>query len=261
MYINEISSPLGQVPATLPVPCPPATCTPVGPFLASTHAFRFVNSFTTTIPLPFGLPAISPSYGLCGGMAAAALDYYLSCIPIPSTSSVPATGTTLFNYLFRRLLDSLGSPTFGMVTKFLTWTNRPDFALPGGLLTGGLIPGANLFSLDGTQELTHPEFYGTIATLTARPVPLGLVYVGPGAVNIWENHQVLAYGTSRVSPTVTDIKVYEPNYPLADDAVIRCEVLKSRVRCLERVPSRGVTKRVRGFFRMPYTRSIPPCLP
>ena len=261
MYLNEISSSLGQVPATLPVPCPPVTCTPVGPFRASTHGFRFGNSFRITIPLPAGLPPISPGYGLCGGMAAAALDYFLSCIPIPSTATVPTTGATLYNYLFRRLLNSLGSPTFGMVAKFLSWTNRPDVTVPGGLLTGGLIPGANLISIDGVQELTQPEFYGTIAALSARPVPLGLVYVGPGRVDIWENHQVLAYGTSRVSPTVTDIKVYDPNYPLADDAVIRCEVLGTRVRCLERVPSWGVTKRVRGFFRMPYTRAIPPCLP
>jgi len=27
------------------------------------------------------------------------------------------------------------------------------------------------------------------------------------------NHQVLAYSTTRFSPTVTDIKAYEPNYP------------------------------------------------
>ena len=263
MYIttNQNLSGFGQVPAPVRIPCPPPTCTPVGPFLPTRHGFNFVNSFTTTIPLPPPFPAISPSYGLCGGMAAAVLDYFLSCIPIPSTATVPLTGTTLFNYLFRRLLDSLGSPGFGMVPKFMSWTNRPDITMPASLLTGGLIPGANLLTIDGVQELTLPEFYATIAGLSARPVPLGLVYVGPGAVNIWENHQVLAYGTTRVSPTVTDIKVYEPNYPRADDAAIRCEVLGTRVRCVERVPSRGVTKRVRGFFRMPYTRAIPPCLP
>jgi hypothetical protein len=207
-------------------------------------------------------------------MAAAALDYFLSCIPIPSTATVPATGTTLYNYLLRRLLDSLGSPTFGMVTKFLSWTNRPDITIGLGPLAYMIRPGVFLDwslpvsltklarkAIDGVQELTLPELRGTIAGLSARPVPLGLVYVGPGAVNIWENHQVLAYGTTVISPTVTDIKVYEPNYPRADDAVIRCEVVGPRVRCVERVPSRGVTKRVRGFFRMPYTRVTPPCLP
>ena len=253
MYVttNERLSGFGQVPAPVRIPCPPPSCTPVGPFLPSRHGFNFVNSFTTTIPLPRPLPPISPSYGLCGGMASAALDYFLSCIPIPSTATVPLTGTTLFNYLFRRLLDSLGAPTFGMVAKFLSWTNRPDVAV-------GLGP----LRIDGVQELTLPEFSATTTSLSAgRPLVLGLVYVGPGAANIWENHQVLAYGTTRVSPTVTDIKVYEPNYPRADDAGIRCEVLGTRVRCVERVPSRGVTKRVRGFFRMPYTRAIPPCLP
>ena len=251
MTTNQNLSGFGQTPGPVSIPCPPPSCTPVGPFLPSRHGFNFVNSFTTTIPLPRPLPPISPSYGLCGGMASAALDYFLSCIPIPSTATVPLTGTTLFNYLFRRLLDSLGSPTFVMVPKFLSWTNRPDVAV-------GLGP----LRIDGVQELTLPEFSATTASLSAgRPVVLGLVYVGPGAANIWENHQVLAYSTTRVSPTVTDIKVYEPNYPRADDAVIRCEVLGTRVRCVERVPSRVVTKRVRGFFRMPYTRAVPPCLP
>src|SRR5258705_6379095 len=65
--------------------CPPTTCSPTGQFLPSTHGFRFDNSFSLAIPLPWGLPTITAGYGLCGGMASAALDYFLSCIPIPST--------------------------------------------------------------------------------------------------------------------------------------------------------------------------------
>jgi len=260
MYItaNERSSTFGQAPAPVRAPCPPRSCTPVGSFLPSRHGFNFINSFTTTISLPSPLPTISPTYGLCGGMASAALDYFLSCIPRPSTATVPPSGSTLFNYLFRRLLDSLGAPVFGMVAKFLSWTNRPD------ITTGGIVPGTSIGTIDGVQELTAPEFRATIASLSAaRPVVLGLIYVGPGAVDIWQNHQVLAYSKTVVRPTVTDIRVYDPNYPGVDDAVIRCEVLAggSRVRCQELLPSRGVTKRVRGFFRMPYTKMIPPCLP
>jgi hypothetical protein len=93
-----------------------------------------------------------------------------------------------------------------------------------------------------------------------RMVVIGLVYEGPGSLKIWENHQVLAHGITRVSSTVTDIKIYDPNYNSNDGVVIRCESLAggTRVRCTQ---MGGKTQNVRGFFRMPYRRVIPPCLP
>jgi hypothetical protein len=258
-----------------PTVCPPTSCTPSGLFLPSTHGFRFDNSFTLSIPLPRPLPAISGSYGLCGGMASAALDYYLSCIPIPSTSSVPSAGTTLHKYLFDRLLDSLGTPTFGMVMKFMSWTQRPDTDSnmlttaykaigPLAALLYGPLPAiaSHFIKVDGVQELTaREEFPKIVAELNAgRMVVVGLVYVGPGKLNIWDNHQVLAYGIERVSSTVTKIKIYDPNYNRDDRIYLRCELANggSRVQCEEVIGAK--TERVRGFFRMPYTRKIPPCL-
>jgi len=182
-------------------------------------------------------------------MSTAALDYFLSCIPIPSTAVIPTRGTTLFSYLLARQLDSLGSPTFGLVAKFLEWTNRPD---------------TKTVIIDGLQELTLPEFLATLASVrTGRPVVIGLVNVGPGAVSIWENHQVLAYGSVPVRAGVTDIRICDPNDPRDDRVVIRCETLAggARVRCTQHWFARGITKNVRGFFRMPYVRKTPPCLP
>jgi hypothetical protein len=192
-------------------------------------------------------------------MATAALDYFLSCIPIPSTTAIPVAGSLLFKYLLRRQLDSLGIPAFGMVSKFLKWTNLPDTRPSGALPI--LVPVAGL--VPGLQELTVPEFRATVASVAAgRPVVLGLIYVGPGAVNIWHNHQVLAYGTAAKSPTVTDLRIYDPNDPGDDSVVIRCELLSggSRVRCTE-LWSGARPKTVRGFFRMPYARVVPPCIP
>jgi hypothetical protein len=194
-------------------------------------------------------------------MASAALDYWLSCIPIPATTTGPVSGSPLFTYLLARQLHSIGAPTFDMVQKFLSWTNRPDITLPGRLLSP-LTPVAGLVSIAGLQELTVPEFRATVASLAVgRLVVLGLIYVGPGSVSIWHNHQVLAYGTTPVSPTVTNLRVYDPNEPGQDGVVIRCELLAggARVRCLQGIS--GGTKTVRGFFRMPYTRQTPPCLP
>ena len=259
-----------------PSVCPPTSCTPTGRFLPTTHAFKFGNLFSLTIPLPLGLPTITPEYGLCGGMASAALDYYLSCIPIPTPSAVPVTGTTLHKYLFDRLLDSLGRPSFDMVLKFLSWTQRPDTdskllstaikrAGPLALILGvGPAIGSYFVNVDGVQELTaRKEFPKIAAELNAgRMVVVGLVYVGPGGLNIWENHQVLAYGIERESPTVTKIKVYDPNYPGDDGAYLRCELVAggSRLRC-EQVLTRAKNEKVRGFFRMPYKHKVPPCLP
>ncbi|MCZ7638290.1 MAG: hypothetical protein M5U12_20975 [Verrucomicrobia bacterium] len=257
------ATPTPATPALLHAhPCPPPVCTPVGPFLPSRHGFRFTNSFSATIPLPRPLPAIPASFGLCGGMASAALDYFLACIPIPSASTVPTAGSPLFNYLLRRQLDSLGAPGFGLVQKFLTWTNRPDVALPAGLVLGPLIPGTGALTVDGLQELTAPELNATTRSLAAgQRVVLGLIYVGPGAVSIWRNHQVLAYDATSAGAVVTQLRVYDPNAPGDDNVVIRCERLAggARVRCVQ-VTRRGTT-RVRGFFRMPYVRRTPPCLP
>jgi hypothetical protein len=235
------------------------------------------------IPLPSPFPPITRDYGLCGGMASAALDYFLSCIPIPSTPSVPLLGSPLYNYLLRRLLDSLGRPSFGMVKKFISWTQRPDITSSLSIAAAGALGptaarilgpvavvalgpvtagAADLVTIDGVQELTVREFHATVRALAAgHMVVLGLVYQGPGAVDIWENHQVLAYGTGRVSPTVTNIRVYDPNYNGDDGVLIRCELLAggTRVRCLQM--SRRAPRKVRGFFCMPYTRRTPPCLP
>ncbi len=262
-------------PAPGPAPCPPLTCAPVGSIIPSRHGFKFVNSFSLPIPLPGlpflpGLPSSIPaSFGLCGGMATAALDYYLKCIPVPSRTTIPTQGDNLFNYLVRRQLDSLDVPGFGMVLKFLEWTNRPDTttrvarsSVPAAILSMLIGPLTQLITLDGLQELTAPEFRATTASLAAgSPVVLGLIYVGPGAVNIWHNHQVLAYGVTNVSANVKDIKIYDPNYPGDDTAIIRCIVQAGGTRVLCQQDGRGGTKTVRGFFRMPYTRRTPPCLP
>ncbi len=55
--------------------------------------------------------AVPQTYGLCGGMAFAALDYYTARIPIPKGNEPPTrangAGTTLRDYLEQRQLDSL----------------------------------------------------------------------------------------------------------------------------------------------------------
>ncbi len=257
-FLTAVSPPRPPTP-TAPAPCPPATCSPPAAFRPSLHGFHFVNSFTLaglssspsipSVARPILARLLSGSFGLCGGMASAAKDHFLTCVPRPSTATTPTSGP-LFAYLAMRQIESLGLPSSTLVKQFLAWSMLPDTAT-------SFLP----ISIPGTQELTLPQLRATLTRLSrSDPTILGLVYVGPRSAAIWDNHQVLAYGQSTPAPGVTDIKVYDPNYPLRDDVVIRARVTGSRV-VSEQFVGGTPLKRVRGFFIMPYTRRVPLCLP
>jgi hypothetical protein len=218
-------------------------------FRPSLHGFRFVNSFTGT-PLPLegtglekrlGLP---DRFGLCGGMSFAAADYFLSGWTVPDISTPPERGSDLYDYLYRRQVSTL-SPAGMQALKFMEWM---DLAEEGS---------------DGTHARTLAELGAIVESLQrGEPAVLGLVLVGRGSESengrreIWQNHQVLAYASRRLPMNVVEISIYDPNYPLRDDVVVRViggpEVRMSRI-----VPG-GRTTAVRGFFRMPYAQVQPP---
>jgi hypothetical protein len=228
------------------------------PFLPSTGGFKFENLFPG-YPLPFnlpGLPPVSATYGLCGGMSAAAYDFLLAQRPIPQTTQVPAQGSPLQRYLFERQSRSLG-PLGDQVLRFVEW-----MALPDG-------------TRFGTQKRTYDEFRAIRVRIDrGECVPIGLVYVSArDTLRVWENHQVLAYGYEEVGPTTTHLAIYDCNAPLDDSAVVVAEqvdlgsslildplprwVPAMGLRCAEHLA--GVPPRdVRGFFAMPYEAVIPP---
>lgn len=75
-------------------------------------SFAFANSFPmSSFPVQeiAGVRLTSSVFGLCGGMVYAVVDHFLAGRPIPSRSDVP-TGGPLFDYLWRRLLDSFNLP-------------------------------------------------------------------------------------------------------------------------------------------------------
>lgn len=273
------SAPPPPPPPPPPTRCPPESCTPPRVFLPSLHAFKFTNSFSLSgwsalrsVPSIIRSLFTSGRFGLCGGMSTAALDYFLSCIHIPSTSAIPSAGDPLFNYLGTRQLDSLEFPSMRLIGQYLLWTNLPDdsvstpsIPIPIGPLP---IPVPSVTIVKGLRELTVPEFRDTLAKLRAgERVVLGLIYAGPGSAAIWENHQVLAYATSSMVPGTTDIRIYDPNFPGNDFIVIRCTLNAAgdRVDCTEfnisSPASPRLIEKVRGFFIMPYRRSVPPCIP
>jgi hypothetical protein len=168
---------------------------------------------------------------------------------------VPAKGSVLNQYLYRRQIDTYGA--FGeYVAKFAQWMVLPDNTVLG------------------TQKRTYDEFEEIRAKLDdGNAVVLGLVYVsGSNTLEIWNNHQVLAYGYSEVSATTIDINIYDPNYPQRDDVIIQVERVPVGTTFVPGVPPRKKTvlgfkctqlvsngsKDLRGFFAIPYVPVVPP---
>lgn len=178
-------------------------------FRPSGHGFEFVNSFDEIPDLP-DLPAdlddqiesIDRDYGLCGGMALAAKDFFMNGRESPSVEASPQSGP-LFEYLWERQLDTF-DPESGWdgLRKFV------NFYLPSTF----------------TRARSVSEFRQVTDALdTGRPVVIGLVYVRAGDGQLWDNHQVLGYGYTE-SGGATHINVYDPNHPCANDIVVRVEI-------------------------------------
>ena len=230
-------------------------------FLPSRDGFEFRNVFRGS-PLPAvlrnaesgplkaikrgissGLPG---EYGLCGGMSLTAADFYLARKGLPAADAAPEHGSSLYEYLYTRQTDSMGQ-LGAMAMKFWKWMSLPDTSQAG----------------ESAAKLSAQELPGLVKRLKARQlVPVGLVYTSQAAGGrIWENHQVLAYGVEEKAAGVVEIKIYDPNFPKDDRCVVRVSPLgkgKGAEVSAERVTGNNASKRVRGFFAMPYEPRIPP---
>lgn len=245
---------------------PPESPRAISEFRPSLHGFKFANSFSGS-RLPAGLGKLESAlgaparYGLCGGMSFAAADFFLARIDVPTATKAPAAGTPLFKYISTRQNDSLGDK-LQHAPRFAQWMMRPD----SGLL--------------GVRELTLAELPAILTQIESNhPALIGLVFssrgekpAGEGGA-VWDNHQVLAYAAQHHSPIAIDLRIYDPNYPGADGAIIRCQIVPVAtdlaapmggwrvpvfgVHCERVVPGHRST-RVRGLFQMPYTFFAPP---
>jgi hypothetical protein len=213
-------------------------------FVPSRHGFLFVNSFTGS-PLPQifkdpGFPItrrigrwlhthipMPESFGLCGGMSAAAADLFYGELQPPALSTPPADGEYWYRYLQSRQMDSLG-PAIIMAAKFAQWMHLPNDgpnATSDGGPTGDPNESAQGSSNDrilGTHDLTALEIPRLVARLARGDlVPLGLVKVRAGHGALWNNHQVLAFRAARPSADTVEFAIYDPNYPGDDRHTIR----------------------------------------
>lgn len=278
---GQFPSPVHERPSTEPAlsavavePLPPASNVSLSiprslsSFKPSLHGFNFRNSFTGS-PLPVSLGKLDTAlgvpqhYGLCGGMSAAAADFFLADRDIPEQPEPPAKGTDLYAYVYRRQIDSLG-PSLAFAQVFAEWMRLPDEGATGTRVRSAA-------ALPAIQEAIDHN----------KPVMLGLVLTSTKeGGKLWENHQVMAYEMTAVSASGHkgyDISIYDPNFPDNDGARIEVRPTLEGValsplshalhgspiipivglKCTRTAPGRRDTP-VRGLFVMPYEFKSPP---
>ena len=230
-------------------------------FVPSQHGFHFSNRFSgyplpMTIPqLPFALE-VPQGYGLCGGMSSAAADFHLVGRRHPATTQIPAAGSKMHQYLFRRQVDTFGR-LGAAVVKVARWTAIADLGKRG------------------TYQRSYEEFKKIRSHLDkSKPVLLALIYdhaKNPSELihRIWNNHQVLAYTYSQMVDHSVVLHVYDPNFPGDDAVTIEGERIyvpdsdksakpgKWGFRWVQKTAGQTL-RQVRGIFMMPYRPVTPP---
>jgi hypothetical protein len=202
------------------------------------HGFKFLNrfEFADLFKLPLGAPWIHTVgevvYGLCGGMAYAALDYFYARQLVDAETDAEEVPLRLFRYLWQRQRDSLPAP---VVQKLFTWLVLDDRILWEKVAQD---------EAPRLMELIHG----------GQPCVLLLVRTH-GLERLTLNHQVLAtaYEFDASTHRLT-VQLYDPNHP---QSIPTLSMDLSR-------PGRGINlsqstgEPIRGFFVSHYERAMPP---
>jgi hypothetical protein len=198
-------------------------------FQPSLHGFRFPNHFdeqpilTVTVPLLGEFNLGDASYGLCGGMTFATLDYWKADLPIP-TDEEPTP--ELLDFIKERQIDSLNVPRG--LWEVYHWTAHSSDA--------------------DLKSWTNEEVAKLAELLAEDPVPLMLIKENSrNPVNAAYNHQVLAYYLERTDEENWSLWVYDSNCPCDDEMVLVGD-------------ADGITynSTVRGFYCNRYVAEPPP---
>jgi hypothetical protein len=156
--------------------------------------------------------SIPGTMGRCGGMAFAGYDFYRSNWPVDPTIKEPPSTGVLGDYIFNRLLDSIGINAFAWLDWFITLHILPIVSKTGNIALGtaigslgGVIGAAfgallgsqvNVFDFGGKKVIldrTVDEWKKTKNKLDLEAAcPLGLLF--SDSVTPLGDHQVLAIG-------------------------------------------------------------------
>ena len=158
---------------------------------------------------------LAPTFGLCGGMCFAALDFYHThkagrpSLREQYPGGLPDTGEELRSYIWKRQLDSLVSLESlpGDGARFLAWVIALNHIPRGWPFRGG-----PAWLLAQSKE-EWPKLKRSLDQ--GEPMPIGLVR---DAGNVYDNHQVLAIGYDEDADGGT-IYLYDPNCPDVESAI------------------------------------------
>ena len=191
--------------------------------------------------------AAPKNYGLCGGMAAAALDYFHAGQPTPRGKSIDdlpdrstPEGAELRRYLTERQLESMAQN----FPKLIAWMVMLHIDVP--FVEGDGAAWLLARSKDEWVELKQHIDAGT---------PWPVMLIGSSA-SPFNNHQVLAYGYDDPDEGTATVFVYDMNCPGRENSLtldFRGAVLQAQETCPD--ARRGP---LRGFFCNAYRPADPP---
>jgi hypothetical protein len=196
------------------------------------HSFAFGNRFAILSDrrLPWRLSPVV--YGLCGGMAYAALDYYHAGQEPTRASEVPATGSPLWWYLWRRQLATLACPPT-IVPRVLYWMQRSDEWVAG--------------------RSARIELARARQAIDRGQPPVLLLLRAAGLSSPTRNHQAVAVGYEELGDDLVRLLAYDPNWPEREVEIL----VPVRAR-LGEPPRQSTGEALRGFFLLPYRPRCPP---
>ncbi|NHZ88518.1 hypothetical protein F2P45_05695 [Massilia sp. CCM 8733] len=140
------------------------------------HGFKFVNSFVNHVVKIPELGIDITTYGRCGGMAFAALDFWYNTLPIPGDTALPADGTPLGDFIYDRLIHSILINAF----KYFDFMRINDHPTWFGMGVGR-----------ATREIEFPR----LKNLIDQGQPCALALTRARSIFEFHNdHQVVAYG-------------------------------------------------------------------
>lgn len=225
----------------------------VASFVPSMNGLRFVNSWPDEADIVVNVPPLgqvkigSASNGLCGGMVFTVLDVFTAGLP-PLPDPQPPPGSPLFKYIVKRLFDSWNLPS-GVLTYY-QWMMLPDGDTGMWLATLRGVCGRTV--VDEWPGIRSDLDHGRLS-------PLGLVTVqSANPAQLGKNHQVLAYGYDLQGDQLT-IKVYDPNTDLGSADTVRISLSVAHHGGTTAITHNvGISRPIRGFFRVPYQPADPP---
>ena len=199
------------------------------PAIVVAEVVRRVTDDLTNQLLDTVVAGFPGTFGRCGGMAFAGLDYFLVGRDVSDSDQQPASGP-LRDYIWKRLLDSLDLN----VTEFLEWVMQLHIlpvisatassvigaaagtvvAGPVGAAVGAFMAGkGDVIGLGGAKVLadrTGGELDKLRTQLRAGPGwPIGLIY--DDSPFVWEQHQMLALSVQDIGDRRLTLTVWDNN--------------------------------------------------